>query len=135
MVPREATLYFAERDRSYRYRVLRTALIQLEQAAVAQLDSYKDLINRYATCNGHSIWMIIYQADRLEEIQRIHLKELVHFGMGGSTSGFDPKFPWHAVCNWPAMMLHSGGVSWSMLVLAQGSSLHSMMVADVRQYS
>ena len=118
------------------YRVLRTALIELDEVCPANLDAYHDHMARYASRYGSSVWLLQYQADvraRLEHAERLRRAEHSKFEMGGAHRDYRPEKPWN--CVW--RLLTDDLRFWkkeleepALLVLARSSSLASVVDGD-----
>eukprot|EP00971_Amphidinium_carterae_P090621 1793934-Amphidinium_carterae.1 len=87
------------------YRVLRTALIQLDAVCPSHLDLYRDHVLRLHSRYGPQCWMLIYQADvrcRKEHMSRMRLRFTQQLEMGGAPQGFVSERPWNFI--WKAVV-------------------------------
>ena len=82
------------------YACLRTALISWKAVELGRLDMYANMIKRYVSRYGSSVWFQIYQAEsrcrseHMERVRRRGEEERARAMSAGMSHPLNPKRPW-----------------------------------------
>ena len=82
------------------YACLRTALISWKAVELGRLDMYANMIKRYVSRHGSSVWFKVYQAEsrcrsqRMERVRRRGEEERARAMFAGMSHPLNPRRPW-----------------------------------------